>query len=103
MSLVVGTSPGNDMKLSREKIKAYKHFANKLWNITRFILSATTDAPKNEPVLSAADRELLNELDAVLKDITREIEEFHFYLAAEKLYHYVCGIVLLDEILRKVK
>ena len=46
MSLVVGTSPGNDMKLSREKIKAYKHFANKLWNITRFILSATTDAPK---------------------------------------------------------
>ncbi len=102
MSLVVGTSPGNDMKLSREKIKAYKHFANKLWNITRFILSATTDAPKNEPVLSAADRELLNELDAVLKDITREIEEFHFYLAAEKLYHYVWHR-LADEILEESK
>lgn len=57
---------------------------------------------KNEPVLSAADRELLNELDAVLKDITREIEEFHFYLAAEKLYHYVWHR-LADEILEESK
>ena len=38
MALIVGTGPGNDSKISEEKFKAYKHFANKIWNITRFIL-----------------------------------------------------------------
>lgn len=102
MSLVIGTSPGNDMKLSKEKIKAYKHFANKLWNITRFILSGTTSAPEQKPALSEADEKLLAELYDIAKDITKEINEFHFYLAAEKLYHYAWHR-LADEILEESK
>ncbi|EKD67982.1 MAG: hypothetical protein ACD_48C00124G0001, partial [uncultured bacterium] len=37
LSLMVGSSPGNDSKLSEEKIGSYRNFANKLWNIARFI------------------------------------------------------------------
>src|SRR3989338_302658 len=40
MSLIVGTGPGNDSRISPEKLKAYKHFANKLWNIARFIIQS---------------------------------------------------------------
>ncbi|MCR4330309.1 MAG: valine--tRNA ligase [Patescibacteria group bacterium] len=90
MSLIIGTSPGNDMKLSEEKIKAYKHFANKIWNITRFVVSNTEDTDLTvKPELTDHDRENLKELDALVADITKEIEQYHFYLAGEKLYHYV--------------
>ncbi|MHB8860720.1 MAG: valine--tRNA ligase, partial [Minisyncoccota bacterium] len=38
MALVVGNTPGTDMRISEEKIKGYSRFANKLWNIARFVL-----------------------------------------------------------------
>lgn len=37
ISLIIGTGPGNDTKLSEDKIRGYKHFSNKLWNIARFV------------------------------------------------------------------
>ena len=36
--LASGTSPGNDMRVSDEKIKACRNFSNKLWNAARFVL-----------------------------------------------------------------
>src|SRR3989344_1007545 len=38
LSLLVGNTPGNDMKLSEEKIAGFRNFTNKLWNISRFML-----------------------------------------------------------------
>ena len=90
MSLIIGTSPGNDMKLSEDKIKAYKHFANKIWNITRFVVSNTEGVDLSaKPALSDHDKKNVEELDVLVADITKEIEQYHFYLAGEKLYHYV--------------
>ncbi len=39
LSLLIGISPGNDMKLSEEKIAGFRNFTNKLWNIGRFMIS----------------------------------------------------------------
>ncbi len=39
LSLLSGNTPGNNMRLSEEKIGSNKNFVNKLWNISRFILS----------------------------------------------------------------
>jgi valyl-tRNA synthetase len=41
MGIIVGNGPGNDVNLDENKIKAYAKFANKLWNITRFVLTET--------------------------------------------------------------
>ncbi|MCR4306562.1 MAG: class I tRNA ligase family protein, partial [Candidatus Yonathbacteria bacterium] len=90
MSLIIGTSPGNDMKLSEDKIRAYKHFANKIWNITRFVVSSTEGVDLSmKPALSDYDKKNVEELDELVADITKEVEQYHFYLAGEKLYHYV--------------
>jgi len=89
MSLIVGTSPGNDIKLSEDKIKGYKHFSNKIWNIARFIaVNSEGFDTKSTPEVTGPDKEHLKELTELVQYITKEIDQYHFYLAAEKLYHY---------------
>jgi len=91
MSLVVGTAPGTDSKVDENKIKAYRHFANKIWNISRFVLlQKNAEHTRNdEIILTEEDKTLLDEFSSLAKDITKDIEEFRFYLAGEKIYHYV--------------
>jgi len=91
MSLIIGTGPGNDSKMSEDKIKAYKNFANKLWNITRFILSST-EGITHDPEFSSytdTDKALITERDELFATITKEMTEYKFYLAGEKIYQYV--------------
>ena len=87
MALVVGNTPGTDLSLSEDKVKGYKHFANKLWNISRFVFENTNLAQKDAE-LTQKDAELLAQVNALTKDITIDIEEFRIYMAAEKIYHY---------------
>jgi valyl-tRNA synthetase len=91
MSLVVAVGPGNDSKVGEDKIKAYKNFANKLWNISRFIFTATTGTRydpefKNWSEVDVAHMKTLTDL---VKEITKEMDEYKFYLVSEKLYAYV--------------
>ena len=90
MSLIIGTGPGNDSKMSEDKIRAYKNYANKLWNITRFVLSSTDNikCDENFKDYSDADLVLLEEQKVFLKEITKEMEEYKFYLVGEKIYAY---------------
>jgi valyl-tRNA synthetase len=87
MSLVVGNTPGTDMKLSEDRIKGYKHFANKLWNIARFVLENTGDADLTAE-LNEVDMALESELAAIAADVTKDMEAYRMYLAADKLYQY---------------
>ncbi len=87
IGLIVGNTPGTDLALREDKIKGYKNFANKLWNITRFILENTEGAELTAEFTSA-DRELRDELSALIADITSDMESYRLYLAAEKIYHY---------------
>ncbi len=87
MSLVVGVGPGSDSKIDENKIRAYKLFANKLWNIAKFIqlyVGSRTDAP-----LVESDQKILDGFIALKKELTKEMDEYKYYLVAEKLYHYV--------------
>lgn len=90
MSLVVAVGPGNDSKVGEDKVKAYKNFANKLWNITRFILSSSTESfDASFGAWSAGDMAHMKVRDSLISEITQEMNEYKFYLVAEKLYHYV--------------
>ncbi|MDQ5968994.1 MAG: valyl-tRNA synthetase [Patescibacteria group bacterium] len=90
MALIVGNTPGTDLALQEDKVKAYKHFANKIWNITRFVLSSTENWDGTKPeTIEEDDAKNLNELDSLVEDTTKDMNEYRFYLAAEKIYHYV--------------
>ena len=97
MSLIVAVGPGNDSKVGEDKIKAYKNFANKLWNITRFILSSAQAGigdgkavayDPNFKKWTSADAAYVERLNALVDEATREMDEYKFYLVGEKLYHY---------------
>ena len=90
MALIVGNTPGADLALQEDKIKAYKNFANKIWNIARFVLSSTENKPNQKPEqISKKDAEYIKEFEDLVKDITADMENYRFYLSAEKIYHYL--------------
>ncbi len=101
MALVVGNTPGTDMRISEDKIKGYKHFANKLWNIARFILE-NGSVGRTTSNIHEGDKKYLDALDALTIDITKDIEEYRVYMAAEKIYHYAWH-ELADKILEESK
>ncbi|MBX4216058.1 valine--tRNA ligase, partial [Candidatus Parcubacteria bacterium] len=99
MGLIIGNTPGTSSALYEEKIRAYKLFANKLWNVSRFILAEEGDL---EAPLTQDDMALWGEFSAMAKEVTENIDEYRFYMAGEKLYHYVWHR-LADEILEESK
>lgn len=89
LSLLIGAPAGNDISLSEDKIRGYKHFANKIWNAARFVLSNTNSMSINAaPALSEIDARTLSEFETFTKEITADIEAYRLHLASEKLYHY---------------
>lgn len=87
MGLLVGASIGSDISFDESRVKGYKHFANKLWNIARFVLDHTKDAD-TKALLTPDDTEILAAFEMLAKDVTADVEEYRVYMAAEKLYRY---------------
>ncbi len=87
LSLVLGNTPGNDMKLSEEKIAGFRNFTNKLWNISRFIQMKTEGLKHVEEVepKTLADRWILGRFAEVTKKVTDLHESFDLSLAGEIL------------------
>jgi len=101
MGLLVGSAIGNDISFDESKVKGYKHFANKLWNIARFVLDNTKGADLEAP-LTEPDKVLLAGIEEIVRDVTKDIEEYRVYMAAEKIYHYAWH-ELADKILEESK
>jgi valyl-tRNA synthetase len=90
IALIMGTAPGTDSKIDENKIRGYKNFANKVWNITRFVLTSVDGFDVDStPEITSADQKILDELKVVVKDVTTDINEYRFYMASEKIYHYI--------------
>ncbi|MBI2123772.1 MAG: valine--tRNA ligase [Candidatus Wildermuthbacteria bacterium] len=88
LSLIVGAAPGNDLKISEDKVRGYRNFVNKIWNISRFLAMNTQDYKEKKPTLNASDKRLLNDFLKLTKEATKNIESFRLSQAAETLYHY---------------
>ncbi len=95
MALVAGNTAGNDIVISEDKIRGYRNFVTKVWNISRFILMnkpKRNDAKKTgESIakLTATDKKNLAELKKIKTKVGKHIENYEFHLAAETIYHYV--------------
>ncbi|MEK7589491.1 MAG: valine--tRNA ligase [Patescibacteria group bacterium] len=91
MALIFNTASGTDSVISEEKIKGMKHFANKFWNIARFILMNNTGVmPSSKPkARTDADRVILEQLSAVRESVSRNIEQFQLHEAAQAIYQFI--------------
>ena len=88
LALVAGTTAGNDQRLGKSKIVANRNFANKLWNIARYIEDSGNN--RGEITLkSPADHWILNKLSISAAAIDKALVGFKFSEAYEFLYHYV--------------
>lgn len=90
-ALIFSTAAGNDIPLAEDKIKGMKHFANKLWNISRFILMNSGDipAPQEKPAtITEADKQILNDLEITIKTVTDSLDKLQLHEAAQSIYHF---------------
>jgi len=110
IGLIVGNGMGNDLKLNPEKIKAYRNFANKIWNAARFVIEKTENQNHtknklnanlnnlNTDLLNAEDEKILQNWRKKLQEITEDLDNYKLHLASEKLYdffwHEFCDKIL---------
>jgi valyl-tRNA synthetase len=86
--LATSSTPGNDLRLSLERIEGSRNFANKLWNAARFVISQG-EPPAAEGSLSLADRWIRSRVETTIAEATRQMEEFSFGEAGRALYGFV--------------
>ena len=93
-ALSTGTSPGNDIKLSKTRLEAGRNFANKLWNTTRFVIRSINGGAelKIQPnMLPVEDRWILSRLSRVVARVTDLMEKFQFGEAQRQIYEFIWG------------
>ena len=93
LTLVLGSTPGNDMRFSDEKIKASRNFANKLWNATRFVMMNLPEGFEaglpSADKLDLSDKWVLSRLNQLARTATENLEKFELGLAAQKIQDFI--------------
>jgi len=90
LSLVIGSTPGNDVRLSEEKIAGYRNFTNKLWNIARYVMQNAEFRMQNEleiknSELTLAEQWIIGRFDWLKQAVSYDLENFNFSHAGEIL------------------
>lgn len=83
--------PGMDISLSEERMAGYRAFANKIWNASRFVLmNFEEDRQKiKKDEMTLADRWIRSRLTKIIRELNRALENYRFYEAADKIYHFI--------------
>lgn len=110
MGLISGTANGKDFNFPKDKVIAYKHFANKIWNMGRFILVMQEQCKKEIPVFSKTieknsnldDKEILKDLQDLINEVEKNLKKFRFSDAAELIYHFTWH-TLADKYIEQIK
>lgn len=89
LSLVIGSTPGNDLRLNEEKVAGYRNFVNKLWNIARFVNTSfdiqLSDISIGEEKLTSADCWIMQKMHNLIEQVGKDLDDYKFSQAGEKL------------------
>ncbi len=91
LTLLMGSSPGNDMNVSVKKVEGNRNFANKVWNIGRFVINAVDKIPgkpKFSPIRTLADSWILSRMNATVDSVNKLFETYQFGEAARQIYDF---------------
>ncbi|GAI24517.1 unnamed protein product, partial [marine sediment metagenome] len=100
-TLLTGSTPGTDMKLSLERVEASRNFANKIWNAARFVISNISDVGFRISDLTdlqsaianpqLPDRWILSRHNRLVADVTRLFDDYNFGEAGRQIYDFLWG------------
>ena len=92
-ALTIGTSPGNDMRFSEEKLESSRNFANKIWNAFRFVMMNFDKDNKFEFInvdnFALPDRWILSRINTVTREVTENLEKFELGIGLQKIYEFI--------------
>ena len=104
-SVLSGTTMGNDIRYMPEKLEQASNFANKIWNAAKFVITNIPDEEKvkefchkvydsnthqyNSELLTLEDKWILNKLDKLIAEVTRNIENYDLGIALDKIYNFI--------------
>jgi valyl-tRNA synthetase len=100
LTLITGNAPGNDMRFYRERVLVSRNFANKIWNASRFVMMNMEKLGENETIkisgndalpdkLTIADRWILSKMNALVKEVTDNMEKYELGIAVSKVYDFL--------------
>jgi valyl-tRNA synthetase len=104
-TLLVGSTPGNDMNLSLKKVEGNRNFANKIWNAGRFVVSAIAALPEDgqptidhgdrpssvvsgRPAWTLADSWIWARLQQLIRDVERLFQAYQYGQAGSLIYDF---------------
>ncbi len=90
-TLLVGSTPGNDMNLSIKKVEANRNFANKIWNAGRYVISTLDQAPVDpvlDPRWTLADSWIWARLQTLIRDVERLFQTYQYGEAGRQIYDF---------------
>ena len=108
IALITGSAAGNDISVSEDKIRGYRNFDNKLWNIGRFIniqLETIPNPPYYTPKLKGFTKDdlmILKSLNLLIKKTTNNLDSYRFSDASQDLYQFIWH-ELADVYIEKIK
>jgi valyl-tRNA synthetase len=97
-TLLVGSTPGNDMSLSVKKVEANRNFANKIWNVGRFVINAIeglgnqrleTNLQSPDSNYTLADSWIWARLQQLVRDVERLFQTFQYGEAGRQIYEFL--------------
>ena len=95
-SLILGISPGNDIRYIPEKLDQASNFANKLWNAAKFVLMNLEGVGELEKIenidlskLEYEDKWILSKLNTITKEVNENINNYDLGVAAQKIYDFI--------------
>lgn len=92
LALLIGGTPGNDMRMSEEKVEGFRNFVTKIWNIFRFCQMTPgfqlEEKINQKDLETLADRWILSRTETLVQEVSDNLDRYQFSLAGEKLREF---------------
>jgi len=90
-TMLVGSTPGNDTNVGPKKVEANRNFANKIWNVGRFVITAINNQQSAEQPgdYTLADSWIWARLQRLVRDVERLFQTFQYGEAGRQIYEFV--------------
>tara|TARA_B100000029_G_scaffold516709_1_gene633023 strand:+ start:16919 stop:19603 length:2685 start_codon:yes stop_codon:yes gene_type:complete len=94
-ALTTGNSPGNNQRMNEQKLEASRNFANKLWNIARFVITNVSSSNHNykwnekPQLIHIEDKWIVSRLNRTIYQSNIHMEKFQFGEAQRIIHDFV--------------